>query len=65
MVKNLFTYCEWMFLNNPEKLLHVQFDLSRVNNCNTRDQISDNHWNDFISMKSQYYCNLSEFDKTM
>jgi hypothetical protein len=52
--RNLVPFCAWVYLSQPNHLLHGPFNFSTVNNRKTRDRISTMDWNLLIASKDQY-----------
>jgi hypothetical protein len=52
--RNLVPFCEWVYLSQPNLLLHGPFNFATVHNRKTRDRISTTDWNLLIAAKDQY-----------
>jgi hypothetical protein len=63
--RNLVPFREWIHLSQEDRLIHRPFDFATLNNCKTRDCISNTDWNLLIAARDRYDCPAPQFRHSM
>jgi hypothetical protein len=59
--RNLVPYREWIYLSQPDQILHGPFNFATVHNRKTRDRVSGTDWNLLVANREKYDCPAPQF----